>query len=127
MDRDLANELQRCEWFIEKIRDRNDYAQNVYAAFCNMRWQPLDVFPILKDEYWSISWRSAGSTVAHFVGQGDYLDWYCSGISSIDDEGNIIQDFIDKKYVAEGEVTDEILADFSSLGWVPSPWPDDKD
>ena len=127
MDRDLADELMRCDWFIEKIRSRNDYAQNVYAAFCNMRWQAADVVPILKDEHWSISWRAAGSAVAHFVGHGDYLDWYCSGIATVDDEGNIVQDFIDKKYVPEGVVTDEILEDFAALGWHPSPWPKDKD
>lgn len=117
----------RCDWFVEKIRNRQDYAQNVYAAFCNMRWQPADVFPILKDEYWSVSWRGSGSAVAHFVGKGDYLDWYCSGISSIDHEGNVDQEFLDRKYVPEGTVTDEIRKDFATLGWTPSPWPENKD
>lgn len=127
MDRDLADELGKCGWFLEKIRTRNDYAQNVYAAFCNMRWQPKDVFPILKDEYWSISWRSSGGLVADLLGKGDYMDWYCSGIDRIDPEGNIDQEFTNKKYVAEGVVTDEIREDFAALGWQPSPWPKDKD
>ena len=30
-------------------------------------------------------------------------------------------------YVPEGFITDEIRADFASLGWHPNPWPKDKD
>ena len=66
MDRNLVDELGECAWFLEKIRTRKDYAQNVYAALCNMRWQPAEVIPILKDEYWTCSWRSAGGIVADF-------------------------------------------------------------
>jgi hypothetical protein len=127
MDRDLENELSECAWFLEKIRTRQDYAQNVYAALCNMRWQPLDVMPILKDEYWSCSWRSAGGIVADFRNSHndtveDYMDWYCSGIG--DGLGNGDSDRT-RGYVPEGTVTDEIRADFASLGWTPSPWPKD--
>ena len=127
LDRDLRQDIWRSDEILNKIRTRKDYAQNVYAAMCNMRWQPADIFPILRDEYWSCSWRSAGGLVAEFRGQGDYMDWYCSGIATVDDEGNLMQDFIDKNYAPEGTVTDEILADFAALGWHPSPWPKDKD
>lgn len=111
---------------MEKIKDKR-YAQNVYAALCNMRWQPADVLPILKDEYWSCTWRSAGGIVAELRVDSteDYMDWYCSGIRggmTYDDTGPDAEQF-----VSEGEVTDEIREDFATLGWHPSPWPEDKD
>jgi len=125
LERDLEEELSACEWFLVKVRASKTYAQNVYAALCNMRWQPADVMPILKDEWWTCSWRSAGGIVADFEGQsGDYMDWYCSGIG--DGLGNGDADR-NKGYVPEGTVTDEIRADFATLGWHPSPWPKDKD
>ena len=132
MDRDLEEELSQCAWFLTKIRTRRDYAQNVYAALCNMRWQPAEVIPILTDAYWSCSWRSAGGIVADFrntVDNGtveDYMDWYCSGIQDYNsDEAD--PRFNGGKHVPEGTVTDEIREDFASLGWSPSPWPKDKD
>jgi len=125
LDRDLEEELGACPWFLDKVRTSKTYAQNVYAAMCNMRWQPMDVMPILKDEYWSCSWRSAGGIVARFEDQGgDYMSWYCSGIGG--GLGNGDEDR-NKGYVPEGVVTDEIREDFETLGWSPSPWPKDKD
>ena len=132
MDRDLRQDIWQSNELLDKIRTRDDYAQNVYAAMCNMRWQPLDVFPILKDEYWSCSWRSAGGLVAEWQGKGDYMDWYCSGIGGIggyDDaeEQTVSEGLTKSKYVPEGTVTDEIREDFANLGWTPMEWPKDKD
>lgn len=123
MDRDLYEDLRDSPVLMQKIQDKR-YAQNVYAALCNMRWQPLDVMPILKDEWWTCSWRSAGGLVAELQGEGDYMSWYCSGIG--DGLGNGDADRT-KGYVPEGTVTDEIREDFAALGWHPSPWPKDKD
>jgi hypothetical protein len=123
MDKDLYEDLEACDWFRQKIQDKT-YAQNVYAALCNMRWQPTEVWPVLKDEYWSCSWRSAGGIVADLRGSGeDYMDYYCSGIG--DGLGNGDADRT-RGYVPEGTVTDEICNDFAALGWSPSPWPKDK-
>lgn len=106
MERDLEEELSACNWFLEKIRTNKDYAQTVYAALCNMRWQPQDVWPVLKDEYWTCSWRYAGGTVAELRNCNEnYMDYYCSG--------------------GEGIVTDEIREDFAKIGWHPSEWPND--
>jgi hypothetical protein len=139
LGRDLEEDLMQSKEFLHKIRTRKDYAQNVYAALCNMRWQPLEVMPILKDEYWSCSWRSAGGIVANFrrtVATEDYMDWYCSGISggfslaggyNNETEHDAQEEFIARKYVPEGTVTDEIREDFATLGWAPSPWAKDKD
>jgi len=122
LDRDLEQDIWQSKEILTKIKTRKDYAQNIYAALCNMRWQPLDVMPILKDEYWSCSWRSAGGLVANFRKGEDYMDWYCSGIGG--GLGNGDEDRT-KGYVAEGVVTDEILEDFKTLGWAPSLWPKD--
>ena len=127
LDRDLEAELGACTWFIAKVRTNKTYAQNVYAALCNMRWQPAEVMPILRDEYWSCSWRSAGGIVANFRNGADdtvedYMSWYCSGIG--DGLGNGDADRT-RGYVPEGTVTDEIRADFANIGWHPSTWPKD--
>lgn len=130
MEQDLTQDLWNSPEFLTKIRTRKDYAQNVYAAMCNMRWQPAEVWPVLKDDYWSCSWRAAGGIVAEFraaVAREDYMDYYCSGIrggmSYDPDDDN---DYFEKnKYVSEGTVTDEICKDFAALGWHPSEWPDD--
>jgi hypothetical protein len=131
LDRDLRQDLWRSDEFLHKIRTRHNYAQNVYAALCNTRWQPLEVIPILKDQYWSCSWRSAGGIVADFLGQGDYMDWYCSGMGGFavledETEEEAQAHFKDKGFVPEGTVTDEIAQDFAKMGWSSSPWPKDN-
>lgn len=123
MERDLYEDIKADAEVMNKLQE-DRYAQNVYAALCNMRWQPQEVWPVLSEEYWSCSWRSAGGLVSDLRGQGeDYMDWYCSGMGSGlgngDEDGS-------KKYVSEGTVTDEIRKDFARLGWSPSPWPKDE-
>lgn len=124
MDRDLEEDLKNDAVIMSKIKDRR-YAQSVYAALCNMRWQPEEVWPVLTDEYWSCSWRSAGGIVAELRVDftEDYMDWYCTGI-----RGGLTyeEDSASDDFVAEGEVTDEIREDFARLGWHPSPWPKDN-
>jgi hypothetical protein len=129
-DRDLQEAIWQTPWILQKIRTREDYAQNLYAAFCNMQWckrDPNNVWPILKEEYWSASWRGAGGLVASWRGEGDYMNWYCSGMGGFatydEKEG---EDYMSsKKYVPEGTVTDEIAADLDSLGWFPIPYKDE--
>jgi len=127
----LEYDLRSTKWILAKARASDAYAQNIYAAMCNIRWQRLDAFPILKDEYWSCSWRSAGGIVADMQEKGDYIDWYCSGMggmSGYDKDSETYEQWQARTgYVAEGVVTDEIRADFKTLGWTPSEWPEDKD
>jgi len=115
--------LRSTDWICEKARASDAYAQNLYAAMCNMQFQKLEVMPILKEELWSCSWRSAGGIVANMRQQGDYIDWYCSGIG--DGLGNGDAEGV-KGYVPEGVVTEEIREDLYKLGWIPVPW-DDND
>ena len=126
MQYDLEADIQATPKLVAKIKSREDYAQNLYAAFCNMQWQKTEVMPILKDELWSCSWRAAGGIVAELRGKGDYLDWYCSGMGGLADydyeESERIMSL--KKYVAESTVTDEIREDLRQIGWHPVPYDD---
>jgi hypothetical protein len=128
-ENDLEYDLLTTPWILEKARASKSYAQNIYAALCNQDWQKIDVMPILKDETWGCSWRSAGGIVADMLGEGDYIDWYCSGIRNdavlTDYEFNNLTEDQQKRhketeaYVPEGCVTDEIREDFFKLGWQP--------
>jgi hypothetical protein len=132
MEPDMYRDMQDANWFKDKVRASTSYAQNLYAAMCNMQWQKIDVIPILTDEYWTVTWRGAGGIVSNLRTQGDYLDWYCSGMGGIaalpediDNEDALEEAMAKKKYVSEGTVTDEIQADLEKLGWRPVPYQDD--
>ena len=113
--------MQAASWFIDKLQDKN-YAQNIYAALCNMRWQLQDTWTVLNDDYWSCSWRAAGGIVAELRSPDeDYMDYYCSGIRG----GYDPDDELAVGRVPEGTVTDEVRVDLLKLGWVPSEWPDE--
>lgn len=108
----LEWDLRSTDWILEKARSNKAYAQNIYSALCNNGFIKLDVMPILREEEWSCSWRYAGGIVAHMRQEGDYIDWYCSGIRDIDSPDN--------GSVPEGVITKEIREDFKRLGWVPA-------
>ena len=125
MEYDLRSSKELCA----KVKESDNYAQNLYAAMCNMDWQSREFWQELKGETWSCSWRHAGGIIADMREQGDYIDWYCSGIGN-EEYGNgltgIIPDITDgRNYVPEGVVTEEIESDLNQLGWRPVPWEDD--
>jgi hypothetical protein len=121
MDANLERDMKDARWFVDKVRTSDSYAQNLYAALCNNAFQKLEVLPVLKDEVWSCSWRYAGGVVADIRCEGDYMDWYCSGIhgdpKEIDYAAAEAQGFNPVKYVAESVITDEIRQDLKQLGW----------
>lgn len=132
--RSLEQELYNCDWICAKCHE-DYYAQNLYAAMSNMRWQPLDLFPILREEYWTASWRSSGRIVANirnklftqpdgYARTEDYMDWYCSGIVGDDETWSTSNR---AGYVSEGFVTQEIREDLAKLGWRPVPYDDKHD
>jgi hypothetical protein len=108
-------------WFVAKVRSSDTYAQNLYAAMCNMQWQKREVMPILTNEYWHCSWRSSGGLVAQLRGSGDYMDYYCSGIGDGLGNGDSTGT---KGFVPESTVTEEIEQDLAQLGWQPIPYED---
>lgn len=126
---DLEHDLKLNEFMLQKVCDDVAYAQNLYAALCNIEWCKNAVVSILKEEYWSCSWRHAGAIVADMRQQGDYIDWYCSGISVfVDMDDNTFDSLTPsqremyhtvKRYVQEGFITDEVRADIFQMGWIP--------
>lgn len=126
-ENNLEYDLRTTEWILEKSRGDEVYAQHIYAALCNTDWQRTEPWPILKNQTWSCSWRHAGGIVADMLEEGDYIDWYCSGIGGERDdyeewsktatEEQLENYKKSQAYVGEGTVTDEIKADFLKLGW----------
>jgi hypothetical protein len=126
MKYDLVEDIRNTPEIMAKIRaeDRR-YAQNLYAAWCNMQWCKRDTWPILAEDYWTASWRGAGGIVADLRNKGeDYMDYYCSGIREVswDEEENKTWDPLG--YASEGEVKEEIEQDLSKIGWFPVPYKD---
>ena len=126
MEYDLRSSKEMCD----KVKESDNYAQNLYAAMCNMTWQSREFWQELKGETWSASWRHAGGIVADMQETGDYINWYCSGIGN-EEYGNgldgTVPDVTDgRDYVPEGTVTEEIELDLNRLGWRPVPYEDDK-
>lgn len=131
----MEYDLRSTEWICDKAKESRVYAQHLYAAMCNREFQRNDMIPILKDQKWSCTWRYAGGIVADMREQGDYIDWYCTGIRS--DQEIFHEDFITLSeeqqiyikethaYVSESVVTDEIQADLKKLGWLTLDSSDD--
>ena len=128
----MEYDLLTTDWILEKVRADDSYAQNLYAAMCNNGFIKLDVIPILKQEEWGCSWRYAGGIIADMQQKGDYIDWYCSGIRDVGvyapakenekfTEEQLARLEITKKYVPEGQITDEIRNDLQRLGWAVAP------
>lgn len=127
----MEYDLRSAKWICDKAKASNSYAQNLYAAICNNEFMKNEVWPVLQNKTWSASWRSAGGIIANMVEEGDYINWYCSGIRSNEDmddgatkemteEGRKLYEEI-QKYVSESVVTDEIKADLLKLGWIVVP------
>lgn len=95
---DLESDLHLSFALSIKCRSSEKYSQNLYAALCNNSF-------LKEGQEWGCSWRHAGGIIADLRGQGDYIDWYCSGIKT------------EHGFVEEGHVTEEVRVDLSSIGW----------
>lgn len=104
----LENDLFKCEYIVNKCKNNDVYAQNLYATLCNQRF-------FKENEQWTCSWRCAGGIVADLRNCAEaYIDWYCSGIGFNNVEG----------YIPEGTSTEEIRNDLLNLGWSIKPYED---
>jgi hypothetical protein len=125
----MEYDLVTTDWILAKARASEAYAQNLYAAMCNNDFQRNDVWPRISDQKWHCSWRSAGGIIADMRQQGDYIDWYCSGINNGDwqktpeEVAAMTPDqqeyyHMQEQFVSESRVTDEIREDLFRLGWL---------
>jgi len=135
-ENNMEYDLRTTDWILEKVRASNAYAQNLYAAMCNNDFQKNEFMPRLAGKTWGCSWRHAGGIIADMKEEGDYIDWYCSGIKNdapvlLDEQFAELTDeqkayYIESKsHVPESVVTDEIRADLKKLGWDVMPDTDD--
>jgi hypothetical protein len=118
-EHDLEYDLRTTDWILEKVRASDTYAQNLYAAMCNNDFMRLEIIPMLKEDKWHCSWRYAGGIIADMRGEGDYIDWYCSGITDVIPSEDGVTEI--RGYVSESYVTDEIREDLLKLGWLVLP------
>lgn len=123
----LEYDLRTSETLIKKVKAREEYAQNLYAALCNNEFIKNQTWNILQEKTWSCSWRHAGGVVADMDGKGDYIDWYCSGIRNDwgDEEfSNATKEeqeryiWMKNNFVGESFVTEEVRQDLFDLGWI---------
>ena len=114
---DLEADLMTGQHIVSRVREDQAYAQNLYAALCNTQWQHQDVWTKLKDITWSCTWRSAGGIVADMREEGDYMDWYCSGMTIWKEKDGVAPTGAELYYVPEGMITDEIRKDLAQIGW----------
>lgn len=126
-ENNLEYDLRATDWIVAKARESEAYAQNLYAALCNNEFQQNAVWPQLKNQTWSCSWRYAGGIIADMVGKGDYMDWYCSGIrggatkqdiTDMTPEDRAKYNWYQENFVSESFVTDEVREDLFRLGWI---------
>ena len=110
---DLERDILASDWMRKKICDSDVYAQNLYASLCNNEFQYQDVWSLLRNDLWSCTWRYAGGIIARARGHGDYIDFYCSGMTFYTDSDKDWQ----SGYVPEGMVVDEIRDDLRRLQW----------
>ena len=99
----LELDLMKSDEIANKCIHSDVYSQNLYASLCNNKF-------FYGEEEWTCSWRFAGGLVSDLRNSGDYMDWYCSGMS--DKIG----------YVSESVVTEEVSLDLMRLGWVIKPY-----
>jgi hypothetical protein len=118
----LEYDLRSSKELCDKATASDAYAQNLYAAMCNNDFAQNKVWPLLKNQTWSCSWRHAGGIVADMREQGDYIDWYCSGmggLSGCDKDSETFEQWQARtRYVSESTVTEEIRKDLFDLGWI---------
>jgi len=92
--------LEKVIWqssIVERVQD-DDFAEHLYASLCNTVWHNKKT-----KEYYSCSWRYAGSFVASLREKGeDYLNFYCSG--------------------GEGEVHEDVYEELNKLGYESMSW-----
>ena len=107
----LEQDLLTTDWILKKVRESKQYSQHLYAALCNTDWCKNNSFELLKENAWHCSWRHAGRIISEMRREGEYTNWYCSGMWN--PEMPTFQNF-----VGEGIVTQEISQDLLRLGWV---------
>jgi len=84
--------------YVLENRD-TDKIPAVWASLCNIQW-------VSDDDVVTYSFRTAGGEIADILGEGSYMDWYCS--APVNGVGGILKEFADH---------------MAAHGWTPREWP----
>lgn len=106
----LERDIRGANWIIDKVRHKEIYAQNLYAALCNNQYTPKDVWAILKNIQWDCSWSYAAIMISEIREDDSYHNWYCSGTGFA---GTDFTGFVEESYV-----TPEVESDIMEIGWL---------
>jgi hypothetical protein len=106
----LERDIKSADWVVDKIRQKEIYAQNLYAALCNNDFAPKDSWCILKNIKWNCTWTYAANIISEIRQDDNYSNWYGSGTGfrGVDFAG----------FVEESYVTDEVASDIDQIGWL---------
>ena len=101
----LERDIKSTEWILVRVRHNEVYAQNLYAAMCNHKFVPVDVWGVLTGIYWYCEWLYAASMIAE-IREEETRKWYCSGV-----------EILNPGFVAESVIVPEIEQDITDIGW----------
>jgi len=107
-ENDLEYDLRASGLFKNKVNS-DSYAQHLYATLCNNNF-----FKGEMQKAWHCSWRSAGGIVADLRCEGDYIDWYLSGMR--------FENIDSVELLKEGSICEEIQRDLLTIGWRVEPY-----
>lgn len=75
-------ELILIKYFKDRMIEDHELCKNIWSALANVTWYNPEAHIEV-----SYSFRAAGGLIAEIIGQGDYMEWYCSGpYATISDE-----------------------------------------
>jgi hypothetical protein len=65
------------ELFTQRLKEDRNFGCELWSALANVGWYHAD--DIEEEHECGRSFRGAGSLISDMYGDGDYVDWYCSG------------------------------------------------
>lgn len=95
----LCRDIQDAVIIKNKLRGSKNYCKRFYGTLCNNEL-------VNGSQITGYSWRSTGGLIADILGEGDYMNWYCSG--------------------GEGFIDDEVRLDLLAIGWHIVPYDTDE-
>jgi hypothetical protein len=95
----LIRNIQDSAEIKTKMRTSKNYCKRFYSTLCNNEL----AFGTYETSY---SWRATGGLISEILGEGDYMNWYCSG--------------------GEGNIDEEVRADLLAIGWQVIPYDVDE-
>jgi hypothetical protein len=96
----LLRDIQDSVAIKTKMRASKQYCKRFYATLCNNEL----MYGVHMTGY---SWRATGGLIADILGEGDYMDWYCSG--------------------GEGNIDDEVQDDLLEIEWHVVPYQEERE